>query len=1025
MSDERIDIEVQDKVAPGIRDKILGIAAAADKADTGVEKLKKALAGLNDGALSKLNQAVNANATAILRNVQAQNKMQAAANASALSQQKLATEQQKTAAASMQAEAALNKAVIAEQKMLAVSANTAASQTKLATAQQQLATASAQTAAAVTNAAAAQTRATTAQTQGATAAQRLSTAQAQTATAQQRSATEAQRTATAAAQAAAAQDRAALAALRLKQAQEQAERSSKGLSASLAGLARQALALAGTYYGAGAVLSAADAYTTMQNKLQNVTTSAAQLANVQQQLFEIANRTRSPVAETTSAFQRFDMAMQQLGAGQAETLRMTETINKAIIVSGATSQEAAAGMLQLAQAFGSGRLQGDEFRSIMENLPAVADMLAKSLGVTRGELKKMSTDGKLTAEVMRKAFADAAADMDAKFGKTVPTMGQSVTVLKNNWMQFVGEMDKATGVTRAISAGIMLVADNIGRLTTYAVTAAAIFGGAYVYGLVAAAVATGGLSGALTFLRGALIRTGIGAIVVLVGELIYQFLKLSGEVGGVSAAFQILAGTGKAALDWIIAGGMAMIDAFVGITFAIGAAFTSLWASVQRGFAALMVALQAGVNSLIKGLNDAFTFQIKNPFTDELLVDMKGLGIGMANFADGYVKAANETGNAADDLSRRSNAAFDRMGTRFQGLETPIAAFNRLKSAAVEAKKATDAATAGQGALRAPGNPVSTPASSDDAAAKSAEKRASALAKVNRELDAEIKNMGLIKPEREIASRMSQIENELANKKIVLSQTERAELEQKIRKIQELKEVQTQLDAIYDQMIQPMTTYNATLAAANALMAQGVINANQYGEALRNARIKLLESQNTVASGLELGFQKIAQDVNKVSDTIANTMTGAFSKVEDALVKFVTTGKLDFKELANSILADIARMIVKLLILRPLMNGLGGMFGLPGFSTGGSMQVPGFATGGNFMVGGSQVGDKNLVAFRANGGERVSVETKAQQRRNDGRVVAGNVNVNVYTQDAQSFVQSEGQVAAAAARAVQRGYRNL
>lgn len=1032
MADERIDIEVQDKVAPGIRDKILGIADAADKADNGVEKLKKALAGLNDSAINKLNQAVNANATAILKQAQAQNQMQTAANNAALASQKLATEQQKTATAAAQA-------------------------------------------------AAAQTRATTAQTQGATAAQRLATAQAQTATAQQRSATEAQRTATAAAQAAAAQDRAALAALRLKQAQEQAANSSKGLSSELATLGRQAVALAGTYFGAKAVLDAADAYTNLQNKLRNVTDTSIQLNEVSRQVFDIANRTRSPVAETAAAFQRFDMAMKQLGASQQESLRMTETINKAIVVSGATSQEAAAGMLQLAQAFGSGRLQGDEFRSIMENLPAVADMIAKHLGVTRGELKKMSTDGKLTAQVMREAFAAAAADMDARFGKTVPTIGQSMTVLKNNFTQFVGQVDQSLGVTRAISTIILTLANNMGVLAAALATVGAAF--LVVYGPTLLNMLSTASKAVWAF-NLALAANPIGAVIVAITAVIALLaifkdsIKLGTDetttlgdvmravwsyiVEGATAAYNMLVrfgtwlqGVFAPIWDWLksVTGGFfdnidlslaGLIrlwakawDTIIGVVVGTVKALIAAWQAFPKAFGDLILtAVNAGIGlfenfvnaaiGLLNKLIGAMNMIGSNDLTKALGIDVKLLNeldtVNIPrltnNFAGGMREAGGNVAQAFADGFNSSHAITDGVNAVFDRASEINK--KRLAQQAADARAAADS-------LRPSGPAAAVTSDSDDKAAKAAQKRADALAKVNRELDAEIKNMGLLKPEREIQSRMSQIENELANKHIQLSQQERAELLAKIQKIQELKEVQTQLDAIYEQMIQPMTTYNATLAAANQLMQQGIITAAQYSQVMIDARTKLLESQNTVAAGLELGFLKIAKDVNNVSGTIANTMTSAFSKVEDALVKFVTTGKLDFKELANSIIADIARMVIKLLILRPLMNGLGGMFGIPGFSTGGSFDVPGFATGGQFMVNsGSQVGDRNLVAFRANGGERVTVETKDQQRRNDqGRVVAGNVSVNVYTQDANSFVQSEGQVAAAAARAIQRGYRNL
>lgn len=482
MSDENIEIRIDDKVSPGISKKLRDIAKDARTTQTAVDKLKVALKELGSAnPLTKLQTE--------LRNVNGE----------------------------------MAKAALASQRLSTEQARTAVTAQRLATEQQR-------------TAAAAQ-RVATEQGKTATATARTSIESARAAVQVQRLGTEQARTATATAQAAAAQDRAALAALRLQQAQERGAATARRYGDAM-GRLRTLLAFAGVTLTAGSVVGMADAYTTLQNKLQPVTSSQAQVNELTGEMFELANRTRSEVGATTQAFVRFDRAMKGLGRSQDDTIRLTETINKALIVSGSTTQEAQSALLQLSQAFNSGRLSGDEFRAVSENMPIVLDALSKSMGAPIGALKELGSEGKITSGELIKALDLIEAEVDANFAKTVPTIAQAFVVLRNSASQFFGELNNSIGITNGIATAIMWIADNIQRLAIYAATAAAVFAGAYVYGLIAAATATGGLSAALGILKTALIRTGIGALIVLVGELVYRLYDWIEAAGGIGNAME-------------------------------------------------------------------------------------------------------------------------------------------------------------------------------------------------------------------------------------------------------------------------------------------------------------------------------------------------------------------------------------------------------------------------------------------------------------------------------------------------------
>lgn len=813
MSDENIEIRIDDKVSPGISKKLRDIAKDARTTQTAVDKLKVALKELGSAnPLTKLQTE--------LRNVNGE----------------------------------MAKAALASQRLSTEQARTAVTAQRLATEQQR-------------TAAAAQ-RVATEQAKAATATARTATESARASVQVQRLGTEQARTATATAQAAAAQDRAALAALRLQQAQERGAATARRYGDAM-GRLRTLLAFAGVTLTARSIVGMADAYTTLQNKLQPVTSSQAQVNELTGEMFELANRTRSEVGATTQAFVRFDRAMKGLGRSQNDTIRLTETINKALIVSGSTTQEAQSALLQLSQAFNSGRLSGDEFRAVSENMPMVLDALSKSMGAPIGALKELGSEGKITSGELIKALDLVQAEVDANFAKTVPTIAQAFVVLRNSASQFFGQLNNSVGATNGIASALLFLADTIDRLAIYAATAAAVFAGAYVYGLIAAATATGGLSAALGILKTALFRTGIGVIVVLLGELVYQVWQGADAVGGLSNYFTILGDTGKAALDWIIAGGYAMVDAFNGIALTIGATFTGLWAQVQRGFANLMAAIQGGINSMIAGLNDAFTFSISNPFTGEQMAGMNGLGIQATTFADGYIKAADDSAAAAEDLSNRANAAFDSMTDRFKDLKNPIDVYNEgMSTATKQTEEAARAAGELDSTLRGPGTPDAPyDAGGGKGGGKGKKGGASeSMSKYLADLNEELDLLKLLPREREIEQAVMEKVNKLRENGVAVSEAE----------------------------IELLRERTAELAAANRVAEQEnqLMNQSVYA---REQAIEQIRAMQNLLNNPESGFTK--------GDAIGSLAQGPFGEMVNGLPEMVAFRVEQFRAMYEQIAA--------------------------------------------------------------------------------------------------------------------------
>jgi tape measure domain-containing protein len=228
----------------------------------------------------------------------------------------------------------------------------------------------------------------------------------------------------------------------LQAVEQRAERLGRSLSQAFAILGLAKLFRDLTSYG--------DALQTADNKIRTVVQSAEALLVIQQELFDVAEASRSSYEATATLFQRLDGALKGLGTSQADVLRLTELINKAVIISGASAQEASQGVYQLSQAFNKGKLDGDELKTILEALPFVTDLLAKQLGVARGEIASLGAQGRITGGILMKAFSENADFIDGKWGQTTKTLGQSFVQLRNDVLYFIQELDRATGIFEKI-----------------------------------------------------------------------------------------------------------------------------------------------------------------------------------------------------------------------------------------------------------------------------------------------------------------------------------------------------------------------------------------------------------------------------------------------------------------------------------------------------------------------------------------------------------------------------------------------
>lgn len=210
----------------------------------------------------------------------------------------------------------------------------------------------------------------------------------------------------------------------------------------------------------GDVIRQADAWQMMQAKLDIATGSMYNARQAQQGLFDMSQRLMVPMESTAQLYTRLVPAMRQFGKTSEEAMQVTNGVALALKLSGATGAESASVMLQFSQAMQSGRMNGAEFNAVAEGSPLILNALSEKLGKTRGELKKLGSQGKLTTDVVTEAIQVKIAQWEADFAKLPVTVDGAMTRIRNAFMKAFGEMNQATGVTKAIANALVLVADN-------------------------------------------------------------------------------------------------------------------------------------------------------------------------------------------------------------------------------------------------------------------------------------------------------------------------------------------------------------------------------------------------------------------------------------------------------------------------------------------------------------------------------------------------------------------------------------
>jgi hypothetical protein len=402
----------------------------------------------------------------------------------------------------------------------------------------------------------------------------------------------------------------------------------------------------------------ADKMQVLDNQVRQTTAGEAEFAAVKGRLLQVANQTRADLSATTELYVKSSRALKDYGYSQEEVLKFTEATNNAMTIGGVAAEQQSAALLQLSQALGSGVLQGDEFKSIAEAAPILLDTIAEYMGKSRTEIKKLGSEGKLTADVIFQAISGSAEKFAEQAAKMPMTMGNALQIFRNNWQSLVGDMMNGTGIMSRVAAVIAFVANHLKEL----VGAAVLVGIAMlVQSFGGLTIAVGGLSGAVqglwtlmaanplvaatALVVGLLAATGnLGEAMDVLGSIasdVFDLIRTGYEgLGGlIEAVYNDMTSAGSDSADGQTAafGGFFSDtgEGFTGLLEKIGKVFDAfgaiiraavvwaiesfgdLWAAIQNGAAAAAKAaissIENLVNSTIVGINRVIELANKVP----------------------------------------------------------------------------------------------------------------------------------------------------------------------------------------------------------------------------------------------------------------------------------------------------------------------------------------------------------------------------------------------------------------------------
>lgn len=479
-----------------------------------------------------------------------------------------------------------------------------------------------------------------------------------------------------------------------------------GLGARVSGVLAGALTIRGA-------AGMADEWSDLQSQVGTTIGSMEKAPDVMRRLSDMARQSYSSISQTTGAFTANSTALKDLGYNTDDQLKYTEALNNALVITATRGDKAASVQNALSKAMATGKLAGDGLDAVLANGGRVAQALADKLGVPVSSLRKLGAEGNITAAVISGAMIDSLEKLRDEAGAMPATIADGFTLLRNASLEFVGVLDGIAGASGGVATALVAVSDGIRSVTAFlsdhaaevttvlntlmgtGAVVAAYFATQFAVGFVqgaavamaaaarqaialelalgatsrsaaVAGVATKALAGAMGILKGAIISTGIGVLVVGAGYLVGKFMQLVTTTGSLGNAFSLL--------------GEVASGVWSGIVEAAGAVPLGLkakWASVKADFYDLIASMLTKWKGFLSSLSGGLDGTIFQGASDRLKASADGMAATIAE----YNQAASVASIASDQLAK---AAGDKVSA---GLDKAKDALSRLNVAVDDANE--------------------------------------------------------------------------------------------------------------------------------------------------------------------------------------------------------------------------------------------------------------------------------------------------------------------------------------------------
>ena len=399
---------------------------------------------------------------------------------------------------------------------------------------------------------------------------------------------------------------------------EQQERTQEGARKveSVWGRISSLLKTAAAAFSIQKIINLADTMTLTEARLNLINDGLQTTAQLQDKILAAANRSRTSYNAMADAVAKLGTLAGSAFTSNEEMIAFVELMNKNFVIGGASIQEQTAAMYQLTQAMAAGRLQGDEFRSIMENAPFLAQAIADYMGKTTGELREMSSEGLITADIIKKAMFAAAEETNKRFAEMPMTFSQVGNIVANTMLQTFQP------VIQMIGQGAQWIYDNWSTIEPifWGLVAAV---GAYVVITKIWTAVTWLQVAANRALLASMLTNPILWIAIAIGVVIGLIYKWVESVGGLRVAWLIVCNALLTAWDWVQIGFM------TGVYWVM-----DMWNKLQLAF------MTAGVN-------------IANFMGDmkaNVLMILQNMVNGAISIINGFISTLNKIPGVSIDL---------------------------------------------------------------------------------------------------------------------------------------------------------------------------------------------------------------------------------------------------------------------------------------------------------------------------------------------------------------------------------------